>query len=113
MFCVLRLHIKTLNGHYYQQYCFRIGTERKNLPMLEQGKISPRQLMGLVLSFTLGSAILIIPTALTASAKQDAWLAMLLATIAGLGIITVYTALALKFPEQTFFQSLSDMPGYS
>jgi len=72
--------------------------------MQNLGKISPRQVMWLMVSFLLGSAILIIPAALAASARQDAWLSIILATLAGLGIIAVYTALALRFPGQNFIQ---------
>jgi spore germination protein KB len=72
--------------------------------MLERGKISPLQAMGLMVGFVLGSAILIIPSAIAVSAKQDAWLSMIVATLAGLGLIAVYTSLAMKFPGQTFVQ---------
>lgn len=72
--------------------------------MLEQGKISSRQAMWLIVAFLHGSAILLIPSALVVEAKQDAWLAMGLATLAGLGVIAVYTTLAFKFPRQNFIQ---------
>lgn len=72
--------------------------------MLEKGKISPRQAMLLTIAFLLGSAILLIPSATTASARQDAWLSMILATLAGLVIIYVYTSLALRFPDLNFVQ---------
>lgn len=72
--------------------------------MLEKGKISPRQAMLLAVAFLLGSAILLIPSATTASARQDAWLSMILAILAGLVIIYVYTSLALRFPDLNFVQ---------
>lgn len=72
--------------------------------MLNHGKISPRQVMWLMVSFLLGRAILIIPAAMAASTRQDAWLSIILATLAGLGIIAVYTALAIRFPGQNFIQ---------
>lgn len=40
-----------------------------------QGKISARQLMILTILYTVGSAILIIPSGMAFVAKQDAWLA--------------------------------------
>lgn len=40
-----------------------------------QGKISARQLMILTTLYTVGSAILIIPSGMAFVAKQDAWLA--------------------------------------
>lgn len=72
--------------------------------MLEDGRISPRQAALLMVSFLLGSAILIIPSALAVSAKQDSWLSMIAATLAGLGITALYTSLALRFPGQNFIQ---------
>lgn len=56
------------------------------------------------MSFILGSAILLIPQELSAKAGRDAWVSMLLATLAGLGIIYLYTTLALKFPGKSFIQ---------
>ncbi len=72
--------------------------------MLEKGKISPRQAMWLIISFLLGSAIILIPSAVAAEARQDAWLAIMLATAAGLFIIAVYTSLALRFPGKNYIQ---------
>lgn len=72
--------------------------------MAENGKISAWQAMTLVISFLMGSAILIIPSAAAVSAKQDAWLAIMAATAAGLGIILLNVSLAQKYPGQTFIQ---------
>lgn len=71
---------------------------------MEQDKISPCQVLWLLMSFMFGSTILLIPSALAASARQDAWLAMGLATLAGIGIIALYSNLGLKFPNETFIQ---------
>lgn len=72
--------------------------------MLESGRITPRQAMFLMVAFLLGSAILIIPSAIAVSARQDSWLSIILATLAGLLIIALYTALALRFPGQNLIQ---------
>lgn len=72
--------------------------------MLEQDKISPRQTFWLLVGFMFGSTILLIPSALAVSARQDAWLSMGLATLTGVGIIALYTSLGLKFPNETFIQ---------
>lgn len=72
--------------------------------MLERGKISPWQAMRLMISFVLGGAILLIPPDLAVTAKQDAWLSLLFAILAGLGIFLFYINLALKFPGKTIIQ---------
>ena len=72
--------------------------------MLEKGKISPRQAAWLIIAFLMGSAILLIPSAVAATARQDAWLSMILAVLAGLGIAAVYTSLSGRFPGQNFIQ---------
>ncbi len=43
--------------------------------MLDNGKITANQYKTLVLLFTIGSSILVAPTALVNDAKQDAWIA--------------------------------------
>ena len=46
--------------------------------MLKDVKISVRQFAVLVMIFTIGTTILVIPSGLAADAKQDAWLAAML-----------------------------------
>ena len=67
-------------------------------------RISPAQVAGLITSFILGSAILLIPQDIAAKAGRDAWVSMLLATLIGLGVIYLYTTLALKFVGKNFIQ---------
>lgn len=55
--------------------------------MLENGKISIRQFTILVILFTVGGSILIVPSGLASEAKQDGWIAGLLALGIGLLII--------------------------
>lgn len=71
---------------------------------MEGGRISGRQAVFLIWNFVIASAILLIPGATIAEAKQDAWIAMILAMAAGLVIAVVYTALGTRFPDQTFIQ---------
>lgn len=70
--------------------------------MLEKGKISGRQLMVLVLLYTIGDSILVLPTIVTAEANRDAWISGLLAI--GLGPLIMsylYQSLAKSFPDLT------------
>lgn len=72
--------------------------------MLEKGKISVRQFSMIVAFFIVGSAILIIPSILTAKAKQDAWISAVLSVGIGLLIIPLYNALGKRFPDMNFAQ---------
>lgn len=44
------------------------------MKMLNNGKTSARQFKVLIFLYTIGSTILIIPSGLAATAKQDAWI---------------------------------------
>ncbi|WP_409342929.1 endospore germination permease [Paenibacillus sp. MBLB4367] len=67
--------------------------------MLEKGKISNRQFTIIVTFFIAGSAILITPTLLASKAKQDAWIAAILAVCIGLLVIPLYNALGKRFSD--------------
>lgn len=72
--------------------------------MREDGKISGSQELLLMLNFLLASAFIIIPSAVVSGAKQDGWMAIILATVTGIGIAMLYTTLGLRFPRQTLVQ---------
>ena len=73
--------------------------------MLEMGKISGRQLMVLVVLYTIGDSILVLPTIVTAEAKQDAWISGLLAIALGPLMMTfLYQSLAKCFPDLTVIE---------
>ena len=57
-----------------------------------------------MLNFLLASAFIIIPSVIIAEAKQDGWMVIVLATVTGIGIALLYTALGLRFPRQTLVQ---------
>ncbi len=57
---------------------------------MEKAKISPGQLLTLIVLFDMGTAILRV---LAMSAGKDAWLAILLGTAGGLAIFWVYASL--------------------
>jgi spore germination protein KB len=59
--------------------------------------ISPRQYAALVSLHIIGSAILIIPSSLANMAKQDAWIASLLALTMAMLILPLYRALGSRF----------------
>ncbi|GAF25248.1 GerAB/ArcD/ProY family transporter [Neomoorella thermoacetica] len=72
--------------------------------MREEGYISPRQASVLLWFAILPTAILFLPALLTLRARQDSWLAVILATLAaGIPALVIYL-LALRFPHYTLFQ---------
>lgn len=68
---------------------------------MERGKISKRQLFILILLFEMGSAIVV---NLGMQAKQDAWLAILLGTGAGICMFLVYDYLYHQYDERPLIQ---------
>lgn len=64
--------------------------------------ISLRQLTILVLFYTVGTTILVIPAPLAADAKQDAWIAAIVGWLLGLLIVLFYIAFSRLFPNISF-----------
>ena len=64
-------------------------------------RISKHQLFCLMSLFEIGSTSLFL---LGVEAKQDAWIATLLATLGGLGLLWVYTELQRLFPENNIVE---------
>lgn len=83
----------------------------RNIYMPGKNKISSRQELLLMLNFLLASAFIIIPSSAVAGARQDGWLALILATITGIGIAILYTAAGLRFPGQTIVQCAQSILG--
>lgn len=79
--------------------------------MLEQGKIDSKQAIMLMLSMVLPTAILTVPTATVKSARQDAWLSIIVATLAGLLIAALVVSLSLRFPGKTLFEYAEEILG--
>ena len=72
--------------------------------MREEGYISPRQAAVLLWFAILPTAILFLPSLLALRAHQDAWLAVIIATLAaGIPSLCIYL-LARRFPHYTLFQ---------
>ncbi|MFC4810178.1 GerAB/ArcD/ProY family transporter [Paenibacillus sp. GCM10023250] len=79
--------------------------------MTEHGKISARQLAILTLLFSLGSSILIVPSGLTAIAKQDGWISAVIGVGVGALLIGLYIVLATRYPGQTLVQFAEQILG--
>ncbi|AZN41303.1 GerAB/ArcD/ProY family transporter [Paenibacillus albus] len=79
--------------------------------MLENAKISLRQLSILTLMFSLGSTILIVPSALTAIAKQDGWIAAIVGVAEGMLSLHLYIALAYRYPGKSLIQFSENILG--
>ncbi|MCC3380506.1 GerAB/ArcD/ProY family transporter [Paenibacillus sp. UY79] len=75
--------------------------------MSGQSKISARQLMILTTLYTVGSAILIIPSGMAFVAKQDAWLAALAGVGGGPLILYLYIKITSLYPQMTLMKSWS------
>ncbi|WP_180994403.1 GerAB/ArcD/ProY family transporter [Bacillus sp. Marseille-P3661] len=67
-------------------------------------KITLLQLGIIILLFSIGTSILLIPSGLATIAKQDAWLACLVSIGMGLLLIFFYQKLAKMFPNKTFVE---------
>lgn len=72
--------------------------------MMQQEQISPFQFLVLVIFFTIGTSILIIPSGLASYANQDAWIASIIGTVFGVLIIWLFTFIGLRFPNLTYVQ---------
>ncbi|MEY9868012.1 spore germination protein (amino acid permease) [Peribacillus sp. B2I2] len=72
--------------------------------MLEKGKISSGEFLILVIIFTIGGAILTLPSVLVSFAKQDGWIAYIIATLFGLCFVFLYNKLASLYPSMTYIE---------
>ncbi|MFD0616172.1 endospore germination permease [Paenibacillus sp. GCM10027629] len=72
--------------------------------MLENGKISLRQFAILVTLFTVGDAILVLPSVMASQAKEDAWIASIVGEGIGLLVIFLFTAVARLNPGMTLVE---------
>lgn len=71
-------------------------------------RVSAFQLFALVVLFELGSAIVV---GLGMQAKQDAWIAILLGMVSGVGVFSIYWYLYLHFPSHTFTDYIPKIVG--
>lgn len=66
--------------------------------------ISGRQLLLLVFTFIIATATLFLPSFTAQHAGQDAWLSVLIGSLAGILVVLVVTALGLRYPEKTLIE---------
>ncbi len=79
--------------------------------MLEHGKIDGKQAIFLMLSVVLPTAILTIPAGIVRTARQDAWLSVMAATLAVLLIAWLVVSLSLRFPGKTLCEYAEEILG--
>lgn len=77
----------------------------------DNARISVRQFTILIVLGTIGDSILIMPTIIAHSAKQDAWLSMLLAIICGLAAGALFAAIANKLQRESLFNKIRQQLG--
>lgn len=75
---------------------------------LEKGKISGTELVYLLISFLIGSSIIIFPGR---GAQQNAWIAILIGAAVGVLLVLIFTALARRFPGKTIVEILETVFG--
>lgn len=72
--------------------------------MPEGGKINSKQAILLMVTMVLPTAFLFVASVTAHLAKQDSWISVLLATLAGVLIAWAVVSLSLRFPGKTLFQ---------
>lgn len=72
--------------------------------MIENGKISLLHFAILVFMFTLGSAVLLLPSIVVSIAKEAAWISVLLSTIAGILFVAFWARLYKRYPRESIIQ---------
>ncbi|MDQ0873930.1 spore germination protein KB [Paenibacillus sp. V4I3] len=72
--------------------------------MLKDIKISVRQFAVLVIIYTIGTTILVIPSGLAVDAKQDAWLAAIIGVGLNLLVVCLYNKVGDYFPNLTLVE---------
>lgn len=76
-----------------------------------QSNISARQLTTLTVFFTIGSGILIVPSSVTAVARQDAWIACLVGVFIGIVILCMLNLLTKLYPRLNLVQMMEAIFG--
>lgn len=71
---------------------------------MEKIKISSRQFTLLVLMYTMGSSVLLIPSTLATYAKSNAWISSLIGLFIGLLFILLYVKISTVYPDKTFVE---------
>ncbi|TYR80507.1 GerAB/ArcD/ProY family transporter [Priestia megaterium] len=72
--------------------------------MLEHSKISETQFRILVILYSIGDTILVVPGSMTADSKQMAWLPAILGVVIGVVLVWLYSAIGSLFPHKTLVE---------
>lgn len=72
--------------------------------MLEDGRISNKQAILLMIMTIAPTAILFLPTMIYKEAKQDSWLSVVLVSVFGIIVAYIITTLGLMFKDKTIIQ---------
>lgn len=78
---------------------------------MQQEKISTWQAILLIISMILPTAILTVPSMVVGHARSDAWISLLLATIAGGASAYVAGTISIKYPGLTIFEIMEKTCG--
>ncbi|MQL51021.1 GerAB/ArcD/ProY family transporter [Desulfofundulus thermobenzoicus] len=79
--------------------------------MHERGKISGLQIVFLLINLVGATAMVYLPGITATEAGRDSWMVALLATLPGIYVILVVTALGKRFPNQTMIQYMETLLG--
>lgn len=79
--------------------------------MLRTEQISPQQIFVLVFVSRATTAVASLPVLTVGNAREDAWLAAFIATIAGTIVTWILATLALQFPDRTVIEYVHEMLG--
>lgn len=79
--------------------------------MLKHKQISPRQLFILTFGLTIGTSILVTPSGMAHTAREDAWLASLFSLLINIVMVAIYIALIRVYPGRTIFQIHEEVLG--
>ncbi|PLR66325.1 GerAB/ArcD/ProY family transporter [Bacillus sp. UMB0893] len=72
--------------------------------MEKNNKISARQFAILVILFSIGTTILVIPGSLAQEVEQDAWIAAVIGTGIGILLVVLYSTIGRIFPDMTLVE---------
>lgn len=79
--------------------------------MLEDGRISNRQAVFLIVNTILATSIIFLPGMIFKEARQDAWMSVVLVTVFGVVAGLIIASLGARFPGRTIIQYSGDIVG--
>lgn len=79
--------------------------------MLEDGRISNKQAIFLLVSTILATSIIFLPGIIFHEARQDAWMSVIIVTAFGMAAGFIIASLGVRFPRRTIIQYSGDIVG--